>query len=974
VPPTRSSAFVHLQVHSHYSLLQGCCRIPDLIEAAVSAEMPSVALTDTDGMSGAIEFFRAAEARGIKPIIGCELNWPLLDPSTGHLFPAGGEDRVVLLAETTPGYHHLIRWVSASHLAAQGGAPSTDNSLAAAHSKGVIALIGQPGGTLARLLLNGDLEGALRGVEQRREIFGPERLYLMVQDHGTPHERRLQTAMETLSARSGVPRVVTQDVHYLDRRMAPVQDLMMGLRYHRTLNDPHRPRLPTPEYDFKTAAAMAARFPDGEALLRQAADIAARCEFDPGLGRLEFARYPLSADRDPRRVLWDACRAGMAARLGVADPNQPRNEHDRVIVARCRHELAMIEKTHFVNYFLVVADVVGGARAKGIPVGPGRGSGVGSLVAYLLGITDVDPLRYGLLFERLLNPERVVPPDFDIDLCHRRRGEVLEWVRQRYGAERVAQIVTFNTFGARAAMRDAARVLEIAPADVEPLIRQVPEADDSGMILTRLWDTRDDFRRICGAGVGRRILDYARDLEGLHRNAGTHASGLTMTAGPLADRVPLSCDRDGQVITQYAMDSLKALGLMKIDLLGLKTLTLLHDVAETVTRSGGIPGVGDLPPPEDAATFARISRGETTGVFQLESEGMRSLLRQAGIASLDELAIVIALYRPGPLSLREDYLDRKAGRAPVHYDHPLLEPILRDTLGVWIFQEQILLAAHRLAGLTLADGDLLRRALEDRDPGGIETQRARFIAGCRRTHHLSSAVAARIFESLSRFAGFGFNKAHSVSYALLAYRTAWMIQHHPQACLAALMTSEHSQPEKITALVREADRLGIRILGPDVNRSEGECRPEAGGIRYGLAGIRQVGETAARAIVAVRPADGGFADFPDFIRRMDPGQIHRRLLEGLIRSGALDGLGWHRARLQQAITPAVVWVGARAQEQKTGQSTFFDKIGVDLEVGRGFAVPDVPPWPESRLREEEREALGFNLFFSSEKSTDSRVR
>ncbi len=960
MPPIRSPAFIHLQVHSHYSLLQGCCRIPDLIDAAISADMPAVALTDTDGLFGAIEFYRAAEARGIKPIIGCELNWPLWSPVSGQTAPAGGEDRVVLLAETTPGYHNLIRWVSAAHLEAQDGPPVTDDPMAAAHSKGLIALLGQPGGALARLLLNGDFEGALRVVEQRREMFGPASLFLMVQDHGTPLERRLGLAMERLSAQSGVPRVVTQDVHYLDRRQAPAQDLMMCLRYHRTLNDPHRPRLPTPEYDFKNGAAMASRFPGGEALLRQAAEIAGRCEFDPGLGRLEFARFPLPAGRDPRVVMWEACRAGMTARLGVADPDHPRNESERAIVARCRHELAIIEKTHFVNYFLVVADVVGGARAKGISVGPGRGSGVGSLVAYLLGITDVDPLRYGLLFERFLNPGRVVPPDFDIDLCHRRRGEVLEWVRRRYGVERVAQIVTFNSFGARAALRDAARVLELVPAEVEPLIRRVPEIDDSGMTLARLWETRADFRQIFGGDAGRRIFDYARDLEGLHRNAGTHASGLVLAYGSLVDRVPLMRDREGQVITQYAMDSLKALGLMKIDLLGLKTLTVLHDTAEAVTRTGGIPGLGDLPPPEDAATFARISRGETTGVFQLESEGMRTLLSHAGVGSLDELAVLIALYRPGPLPLREEYLARKAGRTPVHYDHPLLEPILRDTLGVWVFQEQILWAAHRLAGLTLADGDLLRRALENRDPLAIENERDRFIAGCRRTHHLSSPVAARIFDSLSRLVGFGFNKAHSVAYALLAYRTAWMIQHHPQAYLAVLMTSEHGQPEKIGALIREAERLGIRILGPDVNWSDENCRPEAGGIRYGLAGIRQVGESSARAIVAARPAGGGFVDFPDFIRRLDPGQVHRRLLEGLIRSGALDGLGWHRARLMQAIAPALAWVGSRTQEQKTGQSTFFDKIGVEPGM-EGFTGPDVPPWPESRLREEEREALGFDL-------------
>lgn len=962
MPPTRSPAFVHLQVHSHYSLLQGCCRIPDLIDAAVSAEMPAVALTDTDALHGAIEFYRAAEARGIKPIIGCELNWPLSDLASGTSSPAVGEDRVVLLAETTPGYHNLVRWVSSAHLAVHEGAPHTDDRMAAAHSKGVIALIGQPGGALARLLLNGDLEGALRVVKQRRDIFGPDRLYLMVQDHGIPQERRLRTAMETLSARSGVPRVITQDVHYLDRRQAPAQDLMMCLHHHRILNDPHRPRLLTPEYDFKDAAAMAARFPEGEGLLRQAAEIAGRCEFDPGLGRLEFAHFPLPVDRDPRTVLWDSCRAGMTARLGVSDPEQPRNERERAIVARCRHELAIIEKTHFLNYFLVVADVVGGARARGVPVGPGRGSGVGSLVAYLLGITDIDPLRYGLLFERFLNPERVVPPDFDIDLCHRRRGEVLEWVRRRYGADRVAQIITFNTFGAHAAMRDAARVLEITSAEVERLIHRIPEPDESGMTLSRMWDTQSDFRQVFNDGAGRRIFDYSRDLEGLHRNAGIHASGLTIAAGPLTDRVPLMRDRDGQVITQYAMDSLKALGLMKIDLLGLKTLTVLHDAAEAVERSGAAPGVGDFPPPEDAATFARISRGETTGVFQLESEGMRALLGQAGIASLDELAVVIALYRPGPLPLREEYLARKTGRVPVHYDHPLLEPILRDTLGVWIFQEQIMLAAHRLAGLTLADGDLLRRALENRDSNAIEHQRERFIAGCRRTHHLPSAGAARIFDSLSRFAGFGFNKAHSVAYAHLSYRTAWMIQHHPQAYLAALMTSEHSQPDKITALVREAARLGIRIMGPDVNRSEGACRPEAAGIRYGLAGIRQVGETAARAIIAARPPGGGFSDFPDFICRMDPGQVHRRLLEGLIRSGALDGLGWHRARLMQAISPALAWVGARTQEKKTGQTTFFDKIGDDLDVGAGFTVPDVPRWPETRLREEERESLGFDLY------------
>lgn len=958
MPSTRSPAFIHLQVHSHYSLLQGCCRIPDLIEAAIAADMPAVALTDSDGLYGAVEFYRAAEARGVKPIIGCELNWPLPGLASGPSSPVGMEDRVVLLAESTVGYHHLVRWVSSVHLSARDGLLRTDTPTAAGHAKGLIALMGQPHGALACLLLNGDLAGALRVVEERRTIFGPDRLFLMVQDHGTPHERRLRPAIEKLAALSGVPRVVTHDVHYLDRRQAPAQDVLMCLRQHRALNDPHRLRLVTPEYDFKNGAAMAERFSGDEALLRRAAEIAARCDFDPGLGRLEFAQFPLPAGRDPRLALWEACRAGLAARLGVADPAHPRNESERALVARCRHELAIIEKTHFLNYFLVVADVVAGARARGISVGPGRGSGVSSLVAYLLGITDVDPLRYGLVFERFLNPERVVPPDFDIDLCHRRRGEALDWVRNRYGADRVAQMVTFNTFGARAALRDVARVLEIAPAESERMIRRIPETDETGMTLARIGESYPDLRRLLGEGVGRRLFDYACDIEGLHRNAGTHASGLVMTAGTLTDRVPLMRDREGQIMTQYAMESVKALGLMKIDLLGLKTLTVLHDAAAEVSRSGAVRAVLDNPPPDDAATFARISRGETTGVFQLESEGLRALLRSVGIADLGDLAVAIALYRPGPLPLREDYLARKSGRVPVHYEHPLLEPILRDTLGVWIFQEQILLATHQLAGLSLADGDQLRWALETRNQPAVEHQRDRFVAGCRRTHHLSSNVAGRIFDSMARLSGFGFNKAHSVAYALLAYRTAWMMQHQPRAYLAALMTSEHGQPEKMAGWVREAGRLMIPILGPDVNRSEAACRVEGGGIRFGLAGIRQVGETAAQAIMAARPP-GGFVDLTDFVRRLDPVQVHRRLLEGLIRSGALDGLGWHRARLMQAIPVIVGWVGARSQEQKTGQGTFFDIIGINLQSNTGFFIPDVPPWPESRLRAEEREALGF---------------
>jgi DNA polymerase-3 subunit alpha len=604
-----------------------------------------------------------------------------------------------------------------------------------------------------------------------------------------------------------------------------------------------------------------------------------------------------------------------------------------------------------------VADFVKYARQCDIPVGPGRGSCAGSLLAYVLGITGVDPLKYGLIFERFLNPERVSPPDFDIDFCQKRRGEVIEYLRQRYGPDQVAHIVTFATFGARTAIRDVGRVLEIPGAECERLVKMVIEAEEGlHTPLPRILERHPALRRdyTTAGSAAQRILTQALLLEGLNRNAGTHAAGVVIGPGPLVEWTPLTRDREGHVLTQYAMESVRAVGLLKIDLLGLKTLTVLQNAAHLIARQRGAPLILDALPLDDKPTYALLTRGDTTGIFQVESEGMRDLIRRVGVDSITELMALIALYRPGPMSMLEEFIRRKTGQAPATFEHPALKPVLSETHGVMIYQEQVLLAAQALAGYTLGEADLLRYAMTKKNAALMAAQQARFAAGCMRHHRIAAPEAQRLFEVLARFAAYGFNKSHSAAYALMTYQTAFLKANYPVEFMAAVLTGEMGNFGRLPTLVRATEAMEIEVLPPDVNQSATAFLPAGSAIRFGLAGVKNVGELSASQIAAERERQGPYRDPLDFCVRLEGSAVNRRVVESLIRCGALDTLGYHRARVWRSLEGLWTRAGEIARERRSGQRRLFEWAAPVADL-----LPDCEPWPQSRMLADEKELLGI---------------
>jgi DNA polymerase-3 subunit alpha len=956
-----SAPFVHLHLHTKYSLLDGACHLAPLIDRAAELGMPAVAITDHGVMSGAIAFGKAAAARGIKPVIGCEVYINAKAPRTDR-DPRTPCHHLVLLAADETGYRNLCRLNSRAHLEGFYYKPRIDKELLAAHAKGLIGLSACMQGEVNELLANGRLDEAAAAAGQYAGILGRENFFLEMQDHGIPEQKTMNRGIRELRRRLGLGCVVTNDVHYLLAEHAEAHEVMLAIQTGTVMSDPRRMRYPGSHFYLKSRAEMERLFPDDREALDATVAIAERCTFSFRKGDVHFPRFdPPEPGTTALDLLVRLGHEGLRRLYGVQDCARPANDFERELLERFDHEVAVIARTGFADYFLVVADFVNHARSKGIPVGPGRGSGGGSVVAYALGITRIDPLRFNLIFERFLNPDRVSPPDFDIDFCQARRGEVIDYVKKRYGADRVAQIVAFNQLGARTAIRDVARVLEVPLDRAMSFTRMVPE--DPGITLRDAREANPAFRKACEEDPDlRRIMPFAEVLEGLCRNAGTHAAGVVIGDGPLLDLVPLMRDKDGAPMTQYAKDDVESCGLLKMDFLGLKTLTVLHEAADLVRAGRGVAVDLDNIPPDDPPTYALLNRADTKGVFQLESEGMRGLIREVGIGNLEDLGAVIALFRPGPMDMLPAYKARKSGREKVVYDHPLLEPILKDTYGVMVYQEQVQRAANVLAGYSLSEADMLRRAMGRKDPAIMARERGRFVEGCARVNAIPREVAERIFDNIAAFAGYGFNKSHAVGYSIIALQTAYMKANFPAEFMAAQISSEIGNFDKLPGFVTEAAAMGLAVLPPDVNRSETRFVPEGGGIRFGLAGIKNVGEGAAAAIVAARRTGGEFKGLCDFCERVDTAAVNKRVLEALARSGAMDCFGHHRARLCNAIDFALARAAERQHERASGQQSLFDAL--DATTGGANSreeLPDCPPWPEGQRLAGERELLGVYL-------------
>ncbi|OGV65603.1 MAG: DNA polymerase III subunit alpha [Lentisphaerae bacterium RIFOXYC12_FULL_60_16] len=952
--------FVHLHVHTSYSLLDGACRIKPLIEAVAAANMPAVAITDHGVMYGVIDFYETAHEAGIKPIIGCEVYI-----TEGSRFDRkGGEEQgathhLVLLAEDINGYFNLVRLVSMAHLEGFYYKPRIDRELLNKYHAGLIGLSACLKGEVAGKLAVNDLEAGVRLAAEYGEIFGKDRFFVELQDHGLQEQRAANQHMLELTRRTGIPLVATNDVHYLRKEDAEAHEVLLCMQTQTVMSNPRRMRYKTHEFYLKSYAEMQQLFRDYPGSVERTAEIAERCNVELDFGAYHFPKYHVPEGKTQDSYLLELGHAGLRQRYGIQNPLHPATAREKEIIDRFENEFGVIQKTGFVNYFLVVWDFVHFAHDHKIPVGPGRGSGGGSIVAYALGITAIDPLRYGLIFERFLNVERISPPDFDIDFCQARREEVIEYVKNKYGRENVAQIITFGSLGAKTVIRDVGRALEIPFAKCDQLAKMVP--DDPKIALKDALAQNDDFKKCYHQDPDcKRILDYGFVLEGLYRNPGTHAAGVVIGESALIDIIPLARDKQQQVITQYAMEPIGKIGLLKMDFLGLRTLTVIQEAVELIKRNHQVEvDLANLPL-DDKAAYDLLSRGDTVGVFQLESSGMRDLLRRVGISRIEDLIAMIALYRPGPMAMLDDYVKRKSGKMRIEYDHPQLEAILGETYGIMLYQEDVMRAANVLAGYTMGEADILRKAMGKKRPEVMEKQRAKFVGGCKKKG-IPADQADHIFENIAKFAGYGFNKSHSAGYAIVAYQTAYLKANYPSEFMAATISSEIGNADKLPVFVAESSTMGLQVLPPDVNHSVVRFLPHQNTIRFGLAGIKNIGEGAAEAIVRERETNGPFRGLMDFCSRLDGQTVNKKVLESLIRSGGFDTINPHRAQLFNAIDYALGQASAAQRDKAVGQGQLFDLLDTGTSQDAPERLPDVPPWHPSQVLAGERELLGIYL-------------
>jgi DNA polymerase-3 subunit alpha len=949
MPP---SEFIHLHVHTAYSLLDGAVRVPDLLARAAALEMPAVAITDHGSLFGVLDFYNKAKAAGIKPLLGCEL---YVAPGSRHDRKAGKGDNhhLVLLAMDNQGYQNLIELVTKSHLEGFYYRPRVDKELLQELNGGLIALSSCLHGEVARHLTADDPKDAERAAREYAEIF-PDRFYLEAQANNLPEQLKVNAALLELAPRWGLPLVATNDVHYLQPEDARAHDVLLCIQTGKTVNTSGRMQFGTDQLYFKTPEEMARALPH-PALLAASGEIASRCDVKLDLGALHFPVFPGSKGESVEEMLTRRATEGLEARLqAAAHPGRlsPQDYHQRL-----DYELGVLVKMGFADYFLVVADIINHARSRKIPVGPGRGSAAGSLVAYALGITDLDPLAYGLIFERFLNPERVSPPDIDVDFCFERRGEIIDYVIHSYHRENVAHITTFGSMKTRQVIRDVGRALEVPYAEVDKIAKLVPEKlnitlEQSLQMEPRLRELRDTNPAV------KEILTIAATLEGLPRHASTHASAVVIADRPLVEYLPLYKGSKGELVTQFDMKGVEKVGLVKFDFLGLRTLTVINQAVRLVRRRHVPDFEIRAIPMDDPDTFALLQSGNAAGVFQLESAGMRALMVRLKPSTFEDIIALVALYRPGPMEsgMHDDYVRRKHGEQAVTYLLPQLEPLLNETYGIILYQEQVMQIAAKISGYSLAEADILRRAMGKKDPEVFAAQRERFVTGAK-AKGINADKATALFNLIEKFAGYGFNKSHSAAYALIAYQTAYLKAHYPLEFLAALLNCEINQTTALAKHIMEAREQGIELLPPDINQSDRDFTVEDGKVRFGLAGVKNVGVGAILDMLEARKA-GPFTGFGNLLERANLTKVNKKVLEALIQAGAFDSLKLPRARLWEGLEGALEKAQNLKRVQDAKQMSMFG--GLPAAQGDDW-LPDVPDWEESARLSREKEALGVYL-------------
>ena len=952
-----SSGFVHLHVHTEYSVLDGASKVRDLIEKCGEYGMRACAITDHGNMFGVLDFYQAAKKAGIKPIIGSEL---YVAKGAGRFDKSArsagaSQNHLVLLCENEVGYHNLCRLSSAGYLEGFHYRPRIDLELLERYNEGLIASSACLAGEIPQLLVNEDFEGAEEALRRYLGIFGPERFVIELMDHGLPEQRKVNPLLVELAERHGLMVIATNDSHYTDRDDAEAHDALLAIQTNGTIDDEKRFRFPGgPEYYFTSPEEMANRFKQWPEAIANTAKIAARCNVELPLGQHLIPQYVPPDGLTKAAYLRQLVGLGLEARYGGA----PAQGH----LKRADYELDVIEQMGFVDYFLVVWDLIAYARSKGIPVGPGRGSGAGSLVAYALEITNIDPMRYSLLFERFLNPERVSMPDFDLDFCYTRRGEVIDYVREKYGQGNVSQIITFGRMLAKQAIRNVGRVLGMPYGEVDRIAKLVP--DELKISLKDAIKKEPELEQLVKSDPQvERLWNLALRLEGIIGNCGTHAAGVIICDQPLTDHVPLFKAASSDVVaTQFEMTHAEQVGLLKMDFLGLRTLTVVHNAVRFVRENRGVDIDIDHIEPDDPATYALLRSGRTTGVFQLESSGMRDLAKRIGLESLEEICALVALYRPGPMALKDDYIENKHHPDRVAYDHPLLEPILKETYGIALYQEQVMQIVQAIAGFTLGQADILRRAMGKKKADLMAKQRDKFIEGAT-ANGIDEKLASDLFLKIEQFAGYGFNKSHSMAYAYVAYQTAFLKANYPVEFMAALLTSESGNLDKIAQYVEECRRLRIEVLPPDVNSSESAFTVENDSIRFGMGAVKNVGEGAVEAIVAERDENGLFKDIFDFCGRVDTRTINSRVLESLNRAGAFASTGWNRRQVEASIEAALSEGQISQKERESGQTSLLDLMVAEDAAPIIHQRPELAEWAEGQLLAFEKEVLG--LYVSS---------
>ncbi len=957
--------FVHLHNHSEYSILDGCLKIKDLVDAAVKNDMAAVAVTDHGNIFGAVQFFREAKSKGVKPILGCEVY--VAPQSRFDKRPGNGNDihhfHLILLVKNDKGYKNLCALVTKSYLEGFYYRPRIDKELLAAHAEGLVGLSSCLKGEVTAWLSRGFVDKAEEAARTYAGIFAPGDFFIEIQDHGLPEQKAVNPKLIEIARRLDLPLVATNDIHFARREDAESQDVLVCIQTNRKVSDPDRLKFSSDQFYFKSAAEMKELFRETPDAIQNTGRIAARCEFDFPTKNYFLPNFTPPAGKTLseyfEEVAWDGFRARVEKRADKVlngESTHTLKEYE----SRMEREIKLIKQMKFEGYFLIVWDLLKAARLKGIPVGPGRGSAAGSLLAYALQITEIDPLEYDLLFERFLNPERISLPDIDMDFCGRRRGEMIEYVTNKYGQENVCQIITFGTMAARGAIRDVGRVLEVPLPEVDRISKMIPFGPDSTIAeaiknVPELRQLRDKNSKIA------QLLAIAQRIEGQVRHPSIHAAGIVITPKPLVEFLPLYQSVKGEVTTQFEMGDVEALGLLKMDLLGLRNLTVIDDTLKLVRQGTGVEIDINALPLDDPATFEVFKAGNTDGVFQFESQGMKDLLRNFKPEQFRDLIALNALYRPGPLKsgMTDEFIHRRNHPERIAYELPQLDPILKETRGIIVYQEQVMRIATDLAGFTLGGADLLRKAMGKKDKETMTAQKQKFLQGAKKKG-IAASKADKIFEQIKEFAEYGFNKSHAAVYALLAYQTAYLKAHYPAHFLAALLTSEAERggTAQVVKYIGESHDMGLEILPPDINKSDFRFTVEDGNIRFGLAAVKNVGQGAVEELLAIRRKNGPFKSPFDLFRDHDAKILNRKAVESLIKAGAFDSLGWKRSQCYHMLDRMIEFGHEIQRAKATEQNSLFSD-GPAPEPEIPDEVREMREWDESHVLSYEMDALGL---------------